>query len=229
MGNHETTLDEHSKLARDLLQTLEDFVDEIGDRGCTAHLDSVLEDGKYPRGRNLIQEPERFVEEHLVFPVLRDLGHTLRPQPKQYAPRWSKQSGIPDFALTTVPIATAKEQELRLFGDAKAVNKIEKARTDAKAYLQSDLDYHAVLLLTDGIDWELWLRPQNQVLAHVEDNDYTPFATASLEGPLKAVRARNKQQESYQPHYLRDEINEEAFRAFSGITLRETIEAELWP
>jgi hypothetical protein len=226
MDNQETTLDEHSPLTRNLLNTLEDFIDEIGHRGCTAHLDSVLEEGKYLHGRHLIQKPERFIEEYLIFPILQDLGHTLRSQPKQYAPRWAKQSGIPDFALTTIPITAAQEDGLRLFGEAKPLNRIEKARTDAEAYLQSDLDYDAVLLLTDGIKWEIWLRPQQQELTSVEDNDYTPFATASLEGPLKAVRARNKQQESYQPHDLRHQIDEDAFHAFTATKLRETIETE---
>lgn len=91
MTNRPTTFDDHDPLAYDILQVLESFIDEIGDRGCTGHFDKVVDGKYYLKGRHLVQEPERFIEEHLVFPLLTDaLRHSLRPQPKQYAPRWPR-------------------------------------------------------------------------------------------------------------------------------------------
>jgi len=217
-----TTFDDHSELSRRLLHRLEDFVDEIGQRNCTAHLDSVLDDGKYLHGRNLTQEPERFIEDYLIFPVLRELDHTLRSRPKQYAPRWPKQSGVPDFALTTVSVETARINDLRLFGESKPLNEHQRAQDDVKEYLQSDLDYHALVLLTDGIEWELWIRPRD---ARLED-DFTPYASASLESALKAVRGRNKRNESYSSHQVRSKIDDGSIAKFTSDAVLDTIQTE---
>lgn len=218
----DTTLEDHSELSRRVLHRLEDFVDEIGERRCTAHLDSVLDNGKYLHGRNLVQEPERFIEDHLVFPILRGLNHTLRPQPKQYAPRWAKQSGTPDFALTTMPIKTARTHDVRLFGESKSLNKYHYAQEDAKNYLRSDLDYHALILLTDGIEWELWIRPRNSPL----EDSYTPYVSASLETPLKAIRGRNKQNESYSSHEVRKKIDESSIDNFTSSAVLDIVQRE---
>lgn len=162
MVEQETTLDDHSDLSRRLLIDIENFVDEIGHRGCTTLLDDVLTDGCYLKGKQLGQLPERFIEDHLIFPVLETLGHNLLPRPVQYAPRWSHGRGIPDFALTTVPVEAAKQHNVRLFGEAKAPNKLKYAQEDVEDYLNKDLDFHAVAILTDGIDWELWIRARRK-------------------------------------------------------------------
>lgn len=56
-----------------------------------------------------------------------------------------------------------KEYDIRLFGEAKPPNKLHYARDDVKKYLKKDLDFDAIAILTDGIEWELWVRPQSGV------------------------------------------------------------------
>ena len=112
MTDDTPTLEDYSELSYKILRVLEKFIDEIGHRGCTAHFESALSDGTYLKGPNLGQRPERFVEDHLIFPLLREFGHSLRPQPVRYAPKWPG-SGRPDFSLTTISTATAKKNGLR--------------------------------------------------------------------------------------------------------------------
>ena len=223
MVDHETTLQDHSNLARKLLITLEEFVDEIGKRGCTAHLESVIAEGHYLKGKNLGQRSERFIEDHLIFPVLQILDHTVLPRPVQYAPRWTHGRGIPDFALTTIPIDTAKERHVRLFGESKPPNKLQYAREDVQMYLKKDIDLHAVAVLTDGIDWELWLRPRNEKLAE----ESTPIAVASLQTALATVKARNMEEEPYNKHYAREQIDDDSFAQFTAAAILETLTVEL--
>lgn len=210
MPDRKTTLNDHSALSNRLLRNLEDFIDAVGDRNSTAHFESVTTDEKYLKGKALGQKPERFVEEHLIFPVIKSLGHSFQRQPVQYAPRWSHGRGIPDFSLTTIPVNTAKDSNLRLFGESKTPNKLEYARNDVQEYLKKDLDFHALALLSDGIEWELWIRPRNQPLG----DECTPHMQASLRDALGAVKARNLENESYHSHDVRVAIDD----AFSGFT-----------
>jgi len=226
MGDKDTTLDEHSALSRDLLKDIEAFIDEIGERGCTTHLESVTTNGKYLKGSKLGQLPERFVEDHLIFPVLQTLGHSVQPRPVQYAPKWNYGRGIPDFALTTITPDTAKEHGVRLFGEAKPPNKLGYAKEDVQEYLQKDLDFHAVVILTDGIKWELWLRPRNEPLELDEDGEYEADATASLRDALGQVKGRNLQKHSYHPHHTRGKLDEEAFSDFTASVIQNIIQSE---
>ena len=211
MTNSKTTLDDHTELSRKLLRVLEDFVDEIGKRSCTAHLETVLNDGHFLKGKNLGQKPERFIEDNLIFPTLHVLDHELRPRPVQYAPRWSHGRGIPDFALTTIPISKAKQSDIRLFGESKPPNKLNYARQDMETYLNKDLDFHAISLLTDGIEWELWIRPRNEELS----DKFVPYMTASLRDALMTVKNRNLEQEPYNKHNARSQIDTEQFDNFT--------------
>lgn len=70
MTGEPTTIDDHDQFSYDILQVLEEFIDEIGRRSCTAHFDKVIVDKYELHGRYLVQEPERFIEDHLVFPIL---------------------------------------------------------------------------------------------------------------------------------------------------------------
>jgi len=223
MSNRATTFDDHDPLAYDILDVLEDFIDEIGARECTAHFDSVV-DGKYfLKGKNLIQTPERFTEEHLVFPMLCQVfEYSLRPRPKQYAPRWPRKSGIPDFAVTSIPIETAMQNDIRFFGEVKPPKKIENAQRDMKEYLDGDLDIHAVALLSDGFNWELWVRPKGVPVDELGD----PHAEASLRDSLKTIRTRNMKTAPYQPHEVRNNIDTDAFSDFCEEAILDVIENE---
>lgn len=223
MTNRPTTFDDHDPLANSILHVLEDFIDEIGDRGCTSHFDNVVDGKYYLKGQHLIQKPERFIEDYLVFPVLRRaLGYELRPQPKQYAPRWPKGGGIPDFCITTFPIEEAMEYDVRFFGEVKPPKNIQKARTDMVDYLDSDLDHHAVAILTDGFDWELWVRPRNQATDDLDN----PYAATSLRNALKTVRTRNMSVEQYRSHTVRNQIDVDGFSAFKSDTVKRIIQKE---
>lgn len=224
MTNQPTTFDDHDPLANHILNVLEDFIDAIGARECTAHFDTVV-DGKYfLKGQNLIQKPERFIEDHLVFPMLRQaFGYSLRPQPKQYAPRWPRGGGIPDFAITSIPIEVAMQQDIRFFGEVKPPKKIENARNDMENYLDSDLDINAVAILSDGFDWELWIRPKGESI----DDLNNPIQEASLRDSLRTVRTRNMQTASYRPHEVRNNIDTAAFSEFTVDAALDAIEAKL--
>lgn len=223
MTAEETTIDDHDPLAYDTLQVLEAFVDEIGRRGCTGHFAKVV-DGKYHlKGKHLVQRPERFIEDHLVFPMLRQaLGYSLRPQPKQYAPRWPRGGGVPDFCITSIPVSTAMQNDLRVFGEVKPPKKIENARNDMEDYLDSDLDVHAVAILSDGFDWELWVRPKGEPIDDLDN----PYESASLRDSLKTVRTRNMDTEPYQPHQVRTDIDTAGFSEFTVDTLMNVVESQ---
>lgn len=132
MAGDDTRLEDHSDLSRKLLNDIEALVDEIGNRGCTCHLEEVTHPNKYLKGRKLGQQPERFVENNLVFPILRSVSHSIHPRSEQYAPTWNLGRNIPDFCLATIPPETAKEQDIRLFGEVKPPNKLYYAREDVR-------------------------------------------------------------------------------------------------
>lgn len=224
MPHKETTIDDHDPLAHNILQVLEGFIDEIGERECTGHFNKVIDGKFYLKGKHLIQKPERFIEDHLVFPILQEaLGYSLRPQPKQYAPRWPRGGGIPDFCITSIPIRIAMRNDLRIFGEVKPPKNIQKARNDMEDYLDSDLDIHAIAILSDGFNWELWVRPRNQSIEALDN----PYADVSLRGPLKTVRKRNMSKESYRPHEVRERIDSEAFADFALHSVEDVIHDEL--
>lgn len=224
MADRSTTLDDHSAISQKLLKVLEEFIDEIGKRNATSHFEKVLTDKYRLKGKHVTQQPERFIEEHLVFPILRDvLGHSIQTRPKQYAPRWPRKSGVPDFAITTIPIATAKEQDLRVFGEVKAPKKIQNARDDMTEYLEHDIDLHAVAFLTDGFQWELWTRSKG---ASIEELD-NPLANFDLRYPLKAVQARNKDVEPYSPYDVRNHIEKNALSHFTADAVNRLVRQDV--
>ena len=221
METERTAIGDHSNLAAKLLRNLENFVDEVGKRSCMTHFENVLDDDGYLEGLELTQEPERFTEDYLVFPVLRSLGHDYRARPTRYAPRWPDKRGTPDFALETLPVDVAKRNDIRLFGEVKAPNRIDEARRDVRKYLAADLDYHAVVLLTDGIEWELWTRPRR-----TDGGRQGRVATASLADALETVLRRNKECETYVRHEVREDLDEDTFAGFLSDDVLEIVEEE---
>jgi hypothetical protein len=217
----ETVLSDHSEVRYRTLSVLEDFVDVVGERQATAHLKGVVSDGKYLKGKHLGQAPERFIEEHLIFPLLETLGHEIRPQPVQYAPRWPS-GGRPDFAVTTLPPAKAKDRGIRVFGEAKPINKIHYARDDVAEYLAGDQDFDAVVFLCDGLTLECWVRHRNEPI----DDDDDPAARAELGRALERVQRRNFQHEEYSAHQARSRIPEAELSKFNADGLWSLLEDE---
>ncbi|QLH81984.1 hypothetical protein [Halosimplex pelagicum] len=214
----DTELEDHSEVAYTVLQILEDLVEKVGERNCTAHFEAVLNDGHYFKGDPLGQKPERFIEEHLIHPMIQGLGHTIRTQPVQYAPKWKHGRGIPDFCLTTIPVQESKDLGLRLFGESKPPNKIEWARKQVKEYLEKDLDFHAVAVLTDGFEWELWVRPLD---GSPELYNYT-----DLRPVLREVKKLNLEEEGYQPYTVRNSIDDGVFEDFTASALNGIVQQE---
>jgi hypothetical protein len=134
----------------------------------------------------------------------------------------SKSGGIPDFCVTTVPINVAMQNDLRFFGEMKPPKKIGNARNDMEGYLDSDLDIHAIAVLSDGFDWEIWVRPRN----HATEDLNNPYAKASLRETLKTVRTRNMSIDSYRPHEVRPQIDVDGFSAFESDAVMRVIENE---
>lgn len=80
-----------------------------------------------------------------------------------------------------------------------------------ETYLNKDLDFHAISLLTDGVEWELWIRPRNEELS----DKYVPYVTASLRDALKTVKNRNLEQEPYNKYDARGQIDTKKFDNFT--------------
>ncbi len=222
MVDQNTELGDHSDISRKLVLDVEAFMDEVGNRRCSSHFESVTVNGKFLKGKQLGQKPERFVEDNLIEPVLETLGHSVLARPVQYAPRWSHGRGIPDFSLTTIPTATTKEHDVRLFVEAKPANKLHYARDDIKEYLKKDLDLHALAVITDGIEWELWIRPRNEPLG----DEPEPHADASLRDVIGEVKSRNIENESYHAHAARNLIDAEDFGDFTASSVLDTVRTE---
>lgn len=218
-----TTLDDHDPLSQNIYEVLKTFIDEIGNRECASHFDKVLRKKHYLKGRHLLQEPERFIEDHLVFPLLeKPLAHGLRPRPKQYAPRWPKQGGVPDFCLTTLPVQEAIDADVRIFGEVKPPKKMKRARKEMREYLNKDVDLDALAILTDGFDWELWVRPRGERVEEDED----PYAIASLRDPLRATFARNLSVDTSRAYNVRERIDANEFSSFTAASVLEVVETE---
>lgn len=219
-----TAYDHRHSLADKVLRVLESLVDKIRRRGATGHFRKVLKEDRRLKGKYLLQHPERFVEEHWVFPILQQaLGHAIRPQPKQYAPRWPK-SGIPDFCVTSIPVSAAMEQDLRVFGEIKTPKKFNYAEQDVEEYLDEDPNLNTAVILTDGLDWQLRLHPQTAAVNRSDDNN--SFPEVSLQGPLETVLARSLENESYSPRQVRHEINTSELSKFTAEGLRDKIQDE---
>lgn len=222
MPNRKTTIYDHDPLAHNILRVLEAFIDEVGRRNCTGHFDKVIADRFELHGRHLVQEPERFIEDHLVFPMLVDaFGYSIRPRPKQYAPPWPR-SGVPDFCITSIPIVEAMNNDLRVFGEVKRPKHLETAEEDMKTYLKNEEDLHALGILSDGFNWQLWIRPKGESIESLDN----PHAEASLKAPLKTVQTRNMTTAPYHPHEVRNRIDTEAFSVFTLDAVLGVIEAE---
>lgn len=128
----------------DLRAVVEDFLDELADRDLSAErLGEVIEDDAEFEGADLRQFPERFVEDHLIWPVLDVLGYAVTPRPD--SPGQNREE-YPDFRVDNLPA--------RVIGENKSVNDIETAKTELLDYLDNTRYEYGIA--TDGFRWGVY-------------------------------------------------------------------------
>jgi len=137
--------DHNDPEAQRLVRAIERFM-RIYRHRTGRHGQKVLADD-YQRldGRKIEQEPERFIEDILIKPVLESLGHEIRFRPKGFA---GLEGRIPDFTLLNM--------EASNFGEVKTPGSITNAREEAVEYLEMATDRPLFGIATDGFTWVLY-------------------------------------------------------------------------
>lgn len=193
-GGAPTSIDEHSGPAGRILRFIEEFADELAERQVPVHLEDVVRDGKYLKGSRVGQHPERFVEEQLIWPMLRTLGYEFWSQPYGY-PKWDKSR--PDFSVQNFDCGL----ECAVIGEVKTPNKFEYAEKQIEEYLSRDLGEPTVGFATDGVKWKVYARPEKEPKA-------TEIAEADFSAAFRLMPARHLEQESYETHMLRQTLTD---------------------
>ncbi|ESP90149.1 hypothetical protein [Candidatus Halobonum tyrrellensis] len=128
----------------DLRAVVEDFLDELADRNLSAdRLGEIIEADAEFEGADLRQFPERFVEDHLIWPVLDVLGYAVTPRPD--SPGQSREE-YPDFRVDNLPAM--------VIGENKSVNDIETSKTELLDYLDNTRYEYGIA--TDGFQWGVY-------------------------------------------------------------------------
>ncbi|SIR60598.1 hypothetical protein [Natronorubrum daqingense] len=193
-GYRNTSFDDHSSIAERLLRVLENFADEFSRRGVPVHLDQIANDGKYLKGKKVGQEPERFVEQFLVWPSLDIFGFDHWAQPYGY-PKWDHST--PDFAIKNFQ----SNIKCAVIGEVKTPNKFEYAEMDIVEYLKSDLGDPTVAFATDGIKWKVYARP-------AKDDEHKLIASIDLSETFARLPFRYKERESYDTFQTRQAMGD---------------------
>jgi len=187
-----TSITDHSGLAEQLLRVYENFADEFSRRDVPVHLFTVAREGKYLKGKKLEQHPERFVEQHLIWPTLELLGYEFWTQPYGY-PKWDKKR--PDFTIKNFDCGA----ECVVIGEVKTPNKFEYAEEQIEDYLKSDLEEATVGIATDGVRWKVEARPEKSTeLSEIVDVDFREVVCK--------LPSRHEERESYPSHRTRLEL-----------------------
>jgi hypothetical protein len=186
-------LDRHCPVEQRVFRRLERFADAFEERTAPGHLLEVLEDESASLdGTKLGQEPERFVEDNLVWEVLEALYYEPLPRP-QNAARFTQST--PDFTVTNLDFGF----DFLVFGEVKPLNDFESAKEDMMNYLQEDLEKHVVAFATDGLTWEVYFRSRKQVQS-------TCVTNASLRQALEPLTNRHVENGDYDSHELRKKM-----------------------
>lgn len=128
----------------DLRTVVENFLEELAARNLPAdRLGDIIEGDAGFDGTDLRQFPERFVEDHLIWPVLEVLGYAVTPRPDSPG---QTQEEYPDFRVDNLPA--------RVIGENKSVNDIETAKTELLEYL--DTTRYEYGIATDGFQWGVY-------------------------------------------------------------------------
>lgn len=208
-GHASTTIQDHSGIAEQLLRVLERFADEFSTRGVPAHLTHIVRDGKYLKGKNIGQEPERFVEEQLIWPALSVFGYTVWTQPYGY-PKWDKSR--PDFEVRNMNCGI----DCAVIGEIKTPNKFEYAEQDIIDYLKSDLGEPTIGFATDGIRWQVHARPEKSA-------ESTLIADVDLHQVYRQLPNRHEEEESYDKHRTRERMVDAGVEKLHRHTVEEGV------
>lgn len=128
----------------DLRAVIERFLDELAGREVsTTRLGEIIEGEAEFDGADIRQFPERFVEDHLIWPVLDVLGYEVTPRPNSPV---GGENEYPDFRVVNLPD--------NVIGENKALNDSETARDDLLDYLDSAR--HEYGIATDGFEWGIY-------------------------------------------------------------------------
>lgn len=189
-----TRITDHSRIAEQLLRVFEAFAEEFRDREIPGHFSNVMRDGKYLKGDTVGQEPERLVEEHLIWPTLSVLGYDYRPQPYGF-PKWDKTT--PDFSLLNLDLPF----ESVTVGEVKTPNKFEYAEKDIKAYFKRDLGDPTIGFATDGVKWLVLARPE-------KSTDHEEITRVNLSPAFRKLPSLHEEKESYDLMATRKSISD---------------------
>lgn len=132
----------NSPRADKLVYVITEFFDEWGKRS-SREIKRVVQNDVRLEGEQVGQEPERFVVEHLIRPVMEEVfGHEYRPQPKGIA---GLEDQTPDFRLMNVDDVVV--------GEVKRFHDIQDASGQSFGYL-TDVETTPVFgISTDGMTW----------------------------------------------------------------------------
>lgn len=124
--------------------TVDAFLGELDERNVSSdRLGEIIEENEELRGTDIRQFPERFVEDHLIWPILNILGYAVTSRPNSPA---GGDDEYPDFRVDNLPA--------NVIGENKAVNDINTAKSELLSYLDSAR--HEYGIATDGFEWGLY-------------------------------------------------------------------------
>jgi len=189
-----TRISDHSGIAEQLLRVFETFAKEFHEREIPGHFSNVMRDGKCLKGDTVGQEPERFVEEHLIWSTLTVLGYDYRPQPYGF-PKWDRTT--PDFSILNLDLPF----ESVTVGEVKTPNKFEYAEKDLKAYFKRDLGDPTIGFATDGVTWLVLARPE-------KSTEHGVIASVDLSAAFRKLPSLHEERESYDLMATRKSIAE---------------------
>lgn len=136
-----------ASLAKDAIwDALDTFLQEMDRVGRPNLVHAVLLDGHKPTNKDLGQNPEEYVEDNLIWPILNILGIQFTKRPFQETGR----HGVwPDFRIDNL-------QGKELIGENKAPNEFHSGEKEVADYLDRrsiGADYG---IATDGLRWGLY-------------------------------------------------------------------------
>lgn len=144
MASEDITGYQYKALADKVVRTVSEFVETLHDRAESKYASEVLYNEESLRGPEIGQQPERFVEEELVGPLLAALGYEYRFQP----------SGI-DGLGREVPDFTALNAGATVIGEVKIPGRNRVARKEGYEYACNADERPLLVFSTDGFVWLL--------------------------------------------------------------------------